>query len=202
MCVFVLFYLSVFFFSVSRLVKPEGGDVFMLAPCPPEDHLHLVCDRSIGIDTTCSQRVVIIEQCLHKFSAIYNNLKWCTCVESGCHKVVDFLVDNRLIEQAHCLPDPRTTTLRTNSADRDRFANDSVITDVDRGDYESVSDIPADEISSKSVIVTRTPISRSNVTMGTDKGAIAEEFPPPVSYLYPVIGSLFILIEIAVLCAL
>lgn len=174
----------------------------MHAPCPPQNHLHLVCDRDIGSGTTCSQRFVIIEQCLHKFSAIYTHSKWSTCVESGCHKIVDFLVYNRLIDQGRRLPNPRTKTLRTNSSDRDEVANDIVITDVDGKDDESVSDIPANEISSESVIVTRTPISRSNVTMGTDEGTIAEEFPPPVSYLYPLIGSLFILIEVAVLCAL
>ena len=165
-------------------------DACITAPCPPPGYLHLVCDVNIG-HVTCAVRARIIERCLHRFSGIYTHSQWNTCLDSHrtCDKIVEFLKREHLIDQSYHRPS--STSVVGGDDHKPTVVNHSSVT-------SNLLTTPDPGISVS--VVTWTSIG-SSVTMGTDEVSNAGFFPMKDSYIWPVIGTVVILIEFVVLCA-
>ncbi|KAH3845993.1 hypothetical protein DPMN_088288 [Dreissena polymorpha] len=143
------------------------------APCPPPDHLHLLCDFSVHRNlTTCPQRASIIERCFHRFGFIYQNSNWTLCVNAFDNCVAIGDVIDRIKRGV------TTTFYSTLTPSKTRH---------------STSNQRSNNVSSGSS--TATP-----VTM--DSGIHSDtSLPDSASYLIVSIGCSFIALEIVVLCA-
>lgn len=136
----------------------------------------------------------MIQQCFHKFRDIYTNSNWtiCTKTQDCGTKIVEFLSREKLIDQSEHRSKLKETTTSSEGVDI-RTAVKSSLAPTFKPEYTI-----HDGTSVSSIYVTTSEYS----TMTPDEAGAGSGVSPPDSYLFPLIGSLFILVEFAVLCAL
>lgn len=174
-----VFYMYDLHFSRCEVERCTLGE----APCPPPDHLHLLCDVTIG-NVTCPLRAQILKRCLHTFRVIYIHSKWNTCSgkQNSCVDIVDFLTDEKLIDQSGYRTATEASTIGKPVDSNTSVTHISVTSGT--GSDSRISTVPS-----------------TTVTMGTDEVARAGGFIFRDSVIFPVIGTVIIFIEFLVLCA-
>lgn len=176
-------------------------------PCPPHNHLELVCDASLG-QHSCADRALIIDTCLHRFPGLYNNTRWDLCFKdvNRCDHVLEVLVREGLTEIS-AKPTSSSSTLVTSTSVSDSSYTSAIssITNIITPPTSNFS-----ESSGSSTVTTETntrcPSDTFYISTTMEDSVIEPsseaQFPPPVSYVYPVIGALIIAAEILLLCIL
>ncbi|KAL4238037.1 hypothetical protein ACF0H5_002748 [Mactra antiquata] len=198
-------------------VTVESFVTFLDIPCPPQNKLHLVCNANLSSEPpTCDERLSIIERCLLRFPGIYNDSLWDTCLmdENKCENIVDYLTSSGFIgsvtKETIVTISVTSSILVTSDSVTDSSTVDSTTLDTDISSSLSTTkrSITSESVTSSDVVPTVTESDSdkkdsSTTEMGEDDITTAgDDFPPPLSAVYPVIGSFIILCEIAILCTL
>lgn len=191
---------------------------FHMPACPPPNNLHQLCDVKLGT-ISCSERATIVRICYNRYTLIYSDSSWDTCVskDNFCWDIVKFLVEEKLIDaDGFSTPSERDFYTEVSTQALEQFSTEvttehsqSLSPDItsakhskssNRTDQEMTS---APDISGSVSAVTLTPILSSSSSSSslpvTDKSSSDDNKFPPLSWIYPLIGCLVILLEIIIL---
>lgn len=188
--------------------------------CPPPNNLHLLCNVSLG-NVSCSERAIVLKSCYHRFTIIYSNSSWDDC-KNLCDDIVDFLVNETLISEDSRKDVTPTTesgkyysveiTTQSEDTSKQEVAQNTldIVTEVSKPDSRNTTSVKHSKVEettlgTQSSEMASTPqISDSDsvvpVSPVSKESNSDDMFPShPLSWLYPLIGCLFILLEIIIL---
>ncbi|XP_045186890.2 uncharacterized protein LOC123544871 isoform X2 [Mercenaria mercenaria] len=171
-------------------------------PCPPHNNLHLVCvDDSLGDPgSACDDRALIIDKCLHQFPGLYNNSHWSFCLMdvNQCETVLNVLRSNGFInktidngDSVTVVPVAVSTTVRLYTT-RSKFNISTALSSSTSKSPTSSTPAHTTEFS--------IPASSTSKPSTMKTPSSGDQFPPDISYIYPVIGAFLIACEIVMLC--
>ncbi|XP_060570615.1 uncharacterized protein LOC132728912 isoform X2 [Ruditapes philippinarum] len=170
-------------------------------PCPPVDSLHFVCNHKIGDPrSTCEERALIINKCLHQFPGLYNNSQWSLCLMDvcKCEAVLNVLRNNDFINKSDDDAESVTVTTITVST---TLSTSNLTTSSITSAVSSQSTSITTSITTSSDTTSGSSESVSPMDDGSETPSSADGELNTVSYIYPIIGAFLIAFEIVMLCA-
>ena len=187
--------------------------------CPPPNNLHQLCNLTLG-NITCSERAIIFKSCYHTYTTLYSNSSWDVCVSSDdrCEDIVNILVNESVIPTTSHAYHSADTTVPSDVTIAEKVtqyppvivtkASKPVSSDNTSAIHSEVEETTEESAgpemtSNPAISESDNPVTLSPTISPSDLPPVADEsnshhlYPShPLSWLWPLIGCLIILLEI------